>query len=117
MGFLKEETLHIVKNIWDSILGLEIEPVEDPVPGESRYMLTSYIFIFGAWEGALSLDCSKEFASQASSIMFDIPAEKLKAEDIQDTMGELANMLGGNIKSLLPKPCRLSFPAVVEGFD
>lgn len=117
MGFLKEETFHIVKNIWDSILGLEIEPIEDALLNTNQHMLTGYIFIFGAWDGALSLDCSKKFADQASSIMFDIPASQLKMEDIQDTMGELANMLGGNIKSLLPQPCKLSLPSVVDGFD
>jgi CheY-specific phosphatase CheX len=30
-------------------------------------------------------------------------------------MGELANMIGGNLKSVLPRGASLSMPSVVEG--
>jgi len=29
----------------------------------------------------------------------------------------LANMVGGNVKALLPEPCRISLPAVADGMD
>jgi CheY-specific phosphatase CheX len=34
---------------------------------------------------------------------------------MQDALGEITNMTGGNIKALLPGACHLSLPAVVEG--
>jgi Chemotaxis phosphatase CheX len=30
--------------------------------------------------------------------------------DVLDAMGELGNIIGGNVKSLIPNPCRLSLP-------
>jgi len=36
---------------------------------------------------------------------------------MQDATGELSNMVGGNVKALLPQPSRLSLPSVVEGKD
>jgi len=36
---------------------------------------------------------------------------------VRDTMGELANMLAGNLKSVLPHGIGLSMPSVVEGTD
>ena len=39
----------------------------------------------------------------------------IEAQQVQDAMGELTNMTGGNVKALLPEGCRLSLPTVVEG--
>ncbi len=44
--------------------------------------------------------------------MFSQTEDNSTFEDIQDALGELANMMGGNIKSLLPVPSTLSFPVV-----
>jgi len=38
-------------------------------------------------------------------------------EEVTDALGELANMIGGNVKALLPEPCRISLPAVADGMD
>jgi chemotaxis protein CheX len=38
-------------------------------------------------------------------------------DDVRDTMGELANTLAGNLKSVLPHGIGLSMPSVVEGTD
>lgn len=36
--------------------------------------------------------------------------------EARDAMGEFTPMLGGNLKSLLPAPCRLSPPSVNEDY-
>ena len=38
------------------------------------------------------------------------PAEELADEDVDDVLRELANILGGNVKSLLPGPSTLGLP-------
>ena len=37
--------------------------------------------------------------------------------DLRDTLGELTHMLGGNLKSLLPAPSRVSLPVVAEHYN
>jgi chemotaxis protein CheX len=37
--------------------------------------------------------------------------------DVCDAFGELANMIGGNLKAVLPHPVHLSMPSVVQGAD
>jgi chemotaxis protein CheX len=44
-----------------------------------------------------------------------LPLPEEVNDDVRDTMGELANMLGGNLKSLLPRGVVLSMPSVVAG--
>jgi chemotaxis protein CheX len=38
-------------------------------------------------------------------------------DDVRDVLGELANMIGGNMKSCMPTGVRLSMPTVMEGRD
>ena len=38
-------------------------------------------------------------------------------EDMTDVMGELANIVGGNVKSMLPAATAVSLPHVVAGAD
>jgi chemotaxis protein CheX len=41
--------------------------------------------------------------------------DELADSDIADAVGELANIVGGNVKSLLPPPTTLSLPVVAWG--
>jgi chemotaxis protein CheX len=38
-------------------------------------------------------------------------------DDVRDVPGELANMIGGNMKSILGQGIQLSMPSVVDGGD
>ena len=38
-------------------------------------------------------------------------------DDVRDTLGELANMAAGNLKSVMPSGVVLSMPSVVAGSD
>jgi chemotaxis protein CheX len=38
-------------------------------------------------------------------------------DDVRDAVGELANMIAGNLKPLLPPGVALSMPTLVEGTD
>jgi len=44
-----------------------------------------------------------------------IPAPTSFDDDVCDALGELVNMIGGNLKSVLPPGESLSIPTVVEG--
>jgi len=75
------------------------------------------IQIAGAWTGAVIVYTSARLANEAASKMLAIPAEKIEEEDIQDALAELTNMVGGNIKSLVPGPSLLGLPSVTTGQD
>ena len=49
--------------------------------------------------------------------MFDMEVEEVTQEELQDAVGELANMIGGSLKGLVPGPLRLPLPTVVDGID
>lgn len=118
MEFSKETILQIAGDVWNLVLELDIEPSGDVViPVVKAGFVTGCVNISGAWEGTVVLDCTADMAKQAAAIMFEMELQEIEAEEIRDAVGELVNMLGGNIKSLLPEPCKLSLPVVVQGSE
>lgn len=113
MQFIEPEICSYTENIWKSILDLEVVKVDAPFKAEGENnTLAGCVHIMGAWEGTVVLLCPTSLAQQAASIMFGIKEDQAGMEQIQDALGELANMTGGNIKSLLPEPSYLSLPTV-----
>ena len=113
MQLYESEICEYSKSIWKNILELDVKKIEedyDPPDGES--ILVGCVHISGEWEGAVTLDCPAELARKVATIMFQLTEDELSSDLIQDALGELTNMTGGNLKSLLPEPCYLSLPAV-----
>ena len=108
----------IMESIWDSILGLPLRRADaascDLRP---RSLVTGCVLITGAWQGAMTVECSAALARRIASVLFGIDPGRATEEDVQDALGEIANMAGGNVKSLLPAPSAISLPAVAEGND
>jgi chemotaxis protein CheX len=77
-------------------------------------MLTGCIDIRGAWTGSVRVHCPARLVSEAAQTIFVLPAGAVGSELVQDTLGELTNIIGGNLKALLGGACRLGLPAVVE---
>ena len=69
----------------------------------------------GPWEGTVSVECPAPLAAAAAAAMFGVAADDLGPEEIDDALGELANMTGGGLKALVPGSSTLSLPTVVEG--
>lgn len=113
MEHFETEICEYTESIWKSILDLDVKKTPEeycPLGGEN--VLAGCVHISGEWEGAVTLDCPLELAQKISAIMFKMPEDEVPPDLIHDALGELTNMTGGNIKSLLPEPCFLSLPAV-----
>lgn len=118
MQYLEQEIISLTHYIWGATLDLEAVPLVGPssavIGGRT---LDGVINITGAWAGALVLQVPEHVARRAASVMFGIDEAAATLEDMQDAVGELTNMTGGNVKALLEGHCQLSLPTVVEGRD
>jgi chemotaxis protein CheX len=106
-----------VESIWGSMLGLGVRPGDTSLPGQKSDYLTGCVQLTGAWEGAVALDCPAVLARQAAGILFGAEPAATTVEQVHDVVGELTNMIGGNLKSLMPGPLYLCLPAVADGSD
>ena len=112
----KEDLGRIAHDIFETMLGVEIQQAEQEwLPARDR--LTGAVYLAGAWRGAVLLECDCNQAYYFTTRLMAVPLPEGINDDVRDTMGELANMLGGNLKSVLPRGVVLSMPSVVEGGD
>jgi CheY-specific phosphatase CheX len=105
----------IVQAVWDSIFDLPIGSDRSARLGVDS-TVTGCIQIDGAWRGAVLIQCPFALASTLTAVMFAADGAP-PMEDVRDAIGELTNMVAGNIKSLLPERCQISLPAVALGSD
>jgi len=108
----------VVRSIWETVLGWDIQPTPAlDLPHGNRAFRTGFIQIAGAWQGAVVCIGSGVLVRRAAATMFGLSHDALTVELLHDAFGELTNMIGGNLKALLPGPSFLCLPAVVEGAD
>ena len=114
------ELTEITERVWASLVELPLIPRQPGQPGPAAGFsrtFTGCVQITGAWEGAVTVHCSEALAKVLTASMFMVDPEDTTPEEVGDALGELANMVGGNVKALLPEPCRISLPAVADGMD
>jgi chemotaxis protein CheX len=110
-----EQIVGITQDVWSSFVGTVIGSAAEEVALDAVDVTVGCVAVTGDWKGCVLLACPKQLARTAASAMFDLPAEQLTGDEIADALGELTNMVAGNIKSLLPGPSRLSIPVVMVG--
>lgn len=113
---LESEIVKITEGVFSTMLGIEVRtstPVEAPT--EATTMMTGVVTVTGTWSGAITVTCALEFAKHIACTMFGTDPGATTHAEISDAMGEMANMIGGNFKSLLPPPASLSLPSVTQG--
>ena len=105
-------------DIWAAMLGLDLTPKHDGAMHDpNERVVTGMVQITGDWEGAVSVQVSERLASNAAALMFAMAEDEVTEEELNDTVGELANMTGGNVKSMLEGTLALSLPSVTAGKD
>lgn len=82
--------------------------LEETGPGGE--MWTAWVRISGGWDGAIALHCPPELARMAAVSMFRVEPDGATLEDGREALAELINIVGGNLKALLPPPCQSSLP-------
>lgn len=112
-----EDVSRLVHDVWSSIIGIELREAGTGSLGVAERSLTGFVHIQGRWNGTVTVEVPDGLALEAAAAMFGLELDELGGEEIDDALGELANMIGGGVKSLLPGPCQLSLPAVVGGLD
>jgi chemotaxis protein CheX len=109
-----EDDLRVIaEQVWSSYLDLDgaspliAQPAEKPASD-----VTASVSVTGAWRGHVLVSCSEQAAKNVAAALLGIEFDDVAEEDVADALGELANIIGGNVKSLLPEPCALSLPHV-----
>jgi chemotaxis protein CheX len=109
----KSDICQFTESVFQSMLGLNIQPSERELPMND--MITGAIYYAGPWKGAALLQCNPGEAYEFTARLMGVPLPVSFDDDVRDAMGEITNIIGGNMKPLLPHGVALSMPSVVSG--
>lgn len=111
--------IHATKEVFGTMVMLELEdsyPLREPVT-KFHCSVTGMVGLAGTYTGILSIHCPKPLALRITSNMLGMDVSEV-GEDVNDALGEIANMLGGYVKQILSKgglDINLSIPTVISG--
>ena len=106
----------IVDDVFRAMLGTGAYPAAEPrAAGDGS--LTAAVQFVGEWRGAVLLQCGTQQAAAFTRALMPGAQPSFLDEDVRDALGELINMVGGNLKSVLAPGVVLSMPSVVQGCD
>ena len=108
----------MVEQVWVSYLDPEgVSPLLTNGEVKQPSEVHSTVSITGSWHGHLVYASSQNAARKAAAAFLAMEPDEVGQEDISDVLGELANIVGGNVKAMLPAGCFLSLPTVVLAPD
>lgn len=116
---LDAKIIESAKEIFSTMIMMEIS-VADGTNGKSHSLensISGIIGLAGMRKGVLAIHLPNAVALAITGSFLGMEVNEIN-EDVEDAVGELANMLGGNIKTILSEKGRdieLSMPSTICG--
>ncbi len=119
-----EHAQHIIdatQDIFSSMIMLEVAAGEPFVRNNDKLInsISGIIGLAGSTKGMLAIHMDNAAALAVTTAFLGMEVEEID-DDVRDAIGELANMLAGNIKSVLDpggSDIKLSMPSAIYGED
>ena len=109
----------IVEQVFETMVGIGLESCEadhlSPAlsSGAANPSIASLLTFTAPCEGSILVECSPGLAFLFTARLMSIKPPVSLDEDVADAMRELANMIGGNLKGLMPDETCVSIPRVL----
>lgn len=118
---LKSFVTNSVTSVFETMLAMRLEP-EDPPNRQSvttgKHVVGTVGFA-GVVMGNVNIFVSRDFARAMTAAMLGMAVEDISGdEEVNDVIGEVCNMVGGDLKSRLCDAgfsCSLSIPSITFG--
>ena len=91
----------IANEVWRAYLDTDGTHPLVRVDESGAVSVTASISVTGAWDGHVVIGCSQRAAVALAAAMLDLPPSEVTESDVLDAAGELVNVVGGNVKSLV----------------
>src|SRR5690349_13814435 len=105
----------IVGETFETMLATNV--VQNGETCDTESAITALVTFAGDWRGVLTFECAAQPAiGFAQRFLQDESISEMNG-DVCDSLGELANIVAGNLKSVLAPGLSLGTPSIVEGKD
>ncbi len=113
---LSDELASVIETVWSEVLRAEVRRLEEGEPSPPCLSsLTATIRVLGPAPRTIVFCCSEALGRRLAAAMFKVEADSASKEDVSDAVGEIVNMVGGNVKCIFGSPSTLSLPEVKSG--
>jgi chemotaxis protein CheX len=109
---LAEQLAAMVREVWDSFMLGDIEQIATGDVAVPELVTCANVSLSGDWEAVVMFEVEPTMAAALSSTLLGVDASEVGEADIADTIGEFANVLGGNLKATVPGASIMSLPVV-----
>lgn len=119
---LKSFISNAIQEVFDMMLSMELTADE---AGAAQSMngnrIVGAVSFAGQILGSVSMHVGKPFAQLMTAAMLGMESDEIDSEEeVHDVIGELINMIGGDLKSRMCDAgfdCALSIPSITSGSD
>lgn len=116
---INDKIIESTIEIFTGMVMMEISVAGEPLTtlGPLKNSITGMVGLAGVHKGVLAVHFPKQVALDVTSSFLGMEVDEINA-DVQDAIGEIANMLGGNLKTILSdrgKDIMLSLPSTISG--
>jgi chemotaxis protein CheX len=114
MGLQPHDLEQVVGSVFSTMMGIEVESVAaaaEPIPTSA---MAAAVRFGGSWNGIVLVQCLPRQACEFAGWFLGMPAPPVVDADVRDVLGEVANMIAGNLKCTLRPGIRLSVPVVTD---
>lgn len=105
-----------VESVFGTMLGLEVIEGRVPAPPTDNALVAA-VQLTGPWNGAVLVECAAGAARRFAGRFLSMDPPAAVDDLVRDVLGELANMIGGNLKCVLACGTRVSLPSVLDGSE
>lgn len=116
---ISDKLIESTIEIFTGMVMMDISVAGEPMDqlGPLKQSITGMVGLAGTHKGLLAVHLSRQIALDVTSNFLGMDVVEIN-EDVQDAIGEIANMLGGNLKTILSdrgKDIQLSLPSTISG--
>ena len=108
------------QDVFDTMLSMQLTEQDSHTLADGSRIVGS-VSLAGSVSGTVNVHVSDAFANQITANMLGMELDEIDSdEEVHDVIGELSNMIGGDLKSRLCDAgfvCELSIPSITSGKD
>ena len=106
-----DEVWELVAEVWESLLQLPAVRADHAFGLQGA--MTASVAITGDWTGLVTVTLPPTTAAAVTRAMLQVPeTDDVSHADVADAVGEVVNVIGGNVKALLQGSTSLGLPRV-----
>ena len=101
----------VTHEVCNTTFGLPISDLAGAVDVLASDNVAADVRVQGNWNARIAIVASKSLARELAGRMFQQDAANVEEADMEDSLCEFANIIGGNLKGIVGEEADLSIPA------